>query len=229
VAVTAALPASTGRASSDAPGTHGLGAHHRRARVHAAWPCTCTSRRRPAAEAELPRDLLGLGLEAGDGLRRDLGLDLLAPFARQAKADARDGQGLDAAGQLRDGGHVLAVDHQLGAALPAVAAALGCIARVEREVAGLHLQLPRPSRPCALRPARLSSACFSWACTTAASLPSRVVGRRPPSAGPSAPRRWRWRTADHVLRRNGADVTGDWDCAGAGRQPQGREHSEQKV
>jgi hypothetical protein len=36
-----------------------------------------------------------------------------------------------------------ALHHQLGAALPAVAAALGRIARVEREVAGLHIQLPR--------------------------------------------------------------------------------------
>ena len=78
---------------------------------------------RVAAVAELLGVVGGAGAVALDGLRRHLGLDLLALLLRHPVADAGDRQAarqrIDAAGELRDAPAVLAFDDQFGRALPA--------------------------------------------------------------------------------------------------------------
>jgi 3-hydroxybutyrate dehydrogenase len=70
----------------------------------ASWRCSC-ARRPPTTCAAWPGRWTAAGRRSR-ALGRDLGLDLLARLARQREADARDRQGGDPAGQLRDGRHV---------------------------------------------------------------------------------------------------------------------------
>ena len=79
-------------------------------------------------------------------------LDALARLARKTVGDARNRHRRDATGELADGRHVAAFDDDFGAPLPAgdrrraARARRVRVARKEREVARLHIDLAGPCR-----------------------------------------------------------------------------------
>ena len=136
----------------------------------------------------------GLGAEARDGLRGDVGLDLLARASRESDESPRAEMlpswagGRPAARWRR----CPCLPPAARRALPAADARPWRIARVEREVAGLHLHLAR-LRDLARLGQRRVQRLLELACTDIGVVAFARGGEGDGRARPWSPPPWRWR------------------------------------